>query len=64
MQELVPKNEKKNKKRNNQQHFSSRFFNDYDVNYLLGAVSLFCYRKSFLKQRYFFFKYLIYLDFN
>ena len=35
MQELVPKTDKKD-----QQPFESRFFKDYDVIDLLGAVSL------------------------
>ena len=40
MQELVPKKDQKDKERKNQQPFKSRFFEDYDVINLLGAVSL------------------------
>ena len=39
MQELVPKTDKKDKERKDQQPFESRFFKDYDVIDLLGAVS-------------------------
>ena len=35
MQELVPK---KGRKKENEEHYDSRFLNDYDVIDLLGAV--------------------------
>ena len=42
MQELVPKKDKKESKDEIDEPYNSRFFNDYDVIDLLGAVSLFC----------------------
>ena len=42
MQELVPKKDKKERKEQIEEFYESRFFTDYDVTDLLGAVSLAC----------------------
>ena len=43
MQGLVPNKDKKQRKEENEELYESRFFTDYDVTDLLGAVSLICY---------------------
>ena len=47
MQELVAKKDKKETKEEIEELYESRFFTDYDVIDLLGAVSLICYTFSF-----------------